>query len=140
VKPLPKSELALVIRTDFSDPAAWERLCTEIQAPVGRFKFRAYVDFVDDPTYDKLPGDRLLALVPEGFNHNFFMVADQTTFAHPERPLLVVDLYDQPGRSFRAPPDQIQGIENNLSISNMDFFEFADNVDADGLFRGFGLL
>ena len=140
MKPLPKSELALVIRTDFSDPAAWERLRAEIQAPVGRFNFRAYVNFVDDPAYEALPADRLLALGPEGFNHNFFMVADRTTFTHPERPLLVVDMYDQPGRSFRAPPDQIQGIENNLSISNMDFFEFADNVDQDGVFRGFGLL
>ena len=29
------------------------------------------------------------------------------------------------------------GVENNLSISNMDFYEFADNADADGIFRGF---
>jgi hypothetical protein len=137
---LPKSEEALVIRTDFSDVEVWKRLWGEILAPVGRFKFRAYVNFVDDLAYENLSTDKLLALVPEGFDHNFIMVADQTTFTHPEHPLLVVDLYDQPGRSFRAPPDQVQGIENNLSISNMDFYEFADNVDADGIFRGFGLL
>jgi hypothetical protein len=29
------------------------------------------------------------------------------------------------------------GIENNLSIANMDFEEFAENVDDDGIFRGF---
>jgi len=28
-------------------------------------------------------------------------------------------------------------VENNLSIANMDFSEFADNVDKDGIFRGF---
>jgi hypothetical protein len=29
------------------------------------------------------------------------------------------------------------GIENNLSIANMFFSEFADSVDDDGVFRGF---
>jgi len=28
-------------------------------------------------------------------------------------------------------------VENNLSLANMDFEEFADSVDADGVFRGF---
>jgi len=51
--------------------------------------------------------------------------------------VLVIDLYADRGRTFRAIPSQIQGIKNNLSIANMDFFEFADNVDADGIFRGF---
>jgi hypothetical protein len=31
----------------------------------------------------------------------------------------------------------VQSIENNLSLFNMDFWEFADNVDDDGVFRGF---
>jgi hypothetical protein len=30
------------------------------------------------------------------------------------------------------------GVENNLSLANMDFDEFADAVDADGVFRGLG--
>jgi hypothetical protein len=29
------------------------------------------------------------------------------------------------------------GVENNLSIANMDYSEFADEVDPDGVFRGF---
>jgi hypothetical protein len=29
------------------------------------------------------------------------------------------------------------GIENNLSIANMDFEAFAENADPDGIFRGF---
>jgi hypothetical protein len=28
-------------------------------------------------------------------------------------------------------------MEANLSLANMDFFEFADAVDPDGIFRGF---
>lgn len=64
-------------------------------------------------------------------------LADQTAMSPPDYPLLVVDLITEPGREFRAVPSQIQSIENNLSISNMDFAEFADSVGADGIFRGF---
>jgi hypothetical protein len=49
----------------------------------------------------------------------------------------VVDLHRQRGRTFRAIPSQIRAIENNLSLANMDFAEFADNAGADGVFRGF---
>lgn len=34
-------------------------------------------------------------------------------------------------------PLSLWGIENNLSIANMDFDEFADAVDEDGVFRDF---
>jgi hypothetical protein len=65
------------------------------------------------------------------------VIVDQTAISHPDHPLLVVDLYTGSGNEFRAIPSQIQGIENNLSIANMDFEEFAEAVDEDGIFRGF---
>ena len=64
-------------------------------------------------------------------------VVDNITIAHEEQPVAVLDLWHQPGRTFRVIPSQMWSIENNLSISNMDFFEFADAVDDDGIFRGF---
>jgi len=42
-----------------------------------------------------------------------------------------------PGRTFRCVVDEVASIEANLSIANMDFHEFADSVEADGVFRGF---
>jgi hypothetical protein len=51
--------------------------------------------------------------------------------------VLVLDAQDNPGRTFRVTATESWGVENNLSISNMDFFEFADAVDDDGVFRGF---
>jgi hypothetical protein len=30
------------------------------------------------------------------------------------------------------------GVENNLSLANMDWEDFAATVDEDGVFRGFG--
>jgi hypothetical protein len=46
-------------------------------------------------------------------------------------------LYEEPGRTFRVIPSEMWSVENNLSVANMDFYEFADNVDLDGVFRGF---
>ncbi|MGC4896997.1 DUF6924 domain-containing protein [Micromonospora sp. DT31] len=40
-------------------------------------------------------------------------------------------------RPFRALPRQVQAIQNNLSLANMDYIEFATSVGADGVFRGF---
>jgi len=41
------------------------------------------------------------------------------------------------GRTFRCAVTEFASIEANLSIANMDFQEFADNSDTDGVFRGF---
>ena len=49
----------------------------------------------------------------------------------------MVDLWEQPGRTFRVIPTEAWGVQNNLPIANMDFSEFADRVDPDGIFRGF---
>jgi hypothetical protein len=95
------------------------------------------VDFLDDVEYRDITKGQLLGLVPENYSHMFIIVVDRTASSSPDFPLLIVDLYDGSGREFRAIPSQIQAIENNLSIANMDFEEFADSVDDDGVFRGF---
>jgi hypothetical protein len=64
-------------------------------------------------------------------------VVDRLATRHKDFPILVIDLQDEPGRTFRAVPGEIQSIENNLSIANMRFYEFANNVGPDGVFRGF---
>ena len=135
MKPLPETEDPLVLRTDFSDQAAWEAICAAVREPVG--EFHAYVEFLDDGEYAGLTKDQLLGLVPRDYSHSFIIVADQTAIALPDHPLLVVDLYEGSGREFRAIPSQIQSVENNLSIANMDFEEFAEAVDESGVFRGF---
>lgn len=137
MKTIPDTENALVLRTDFSDQAAWEQLCAEIRKPVGIFRFLAYVDDLDDAQYADITKEQLLQLLPPKYNHSFIIVADRMTMTHGEHPLLIIDLFDDSKRDFRAVPKQIQGIENNLSIANMDFEDFADNVDQDGIFRGF---
>jgi hypothetical protein len=132
---LPTTRESLVLRTDFSDDASWRSICAAIQAPVG--DFRARVECVSDRAFDGIGPSNVQALLPEGWSHSFLFLADHIALSSEEQPVLVVDLYEQPGRSFRVIPREAWRVENNLSISNMDFSEFADAVDTDGIFRGF---
>jgi len=137
MKQIPETENPLVLRTDFSNQAAWERICAIIRKPVGVFGFRANVEFVDDVEFAGIAKDQLVELLPKDYSHSFITVVDQTAISLPDHPLLIVDLYEKSGHEFRAIPSTIQGIENNLSIANMDFEEFAESVDESGVFRGF---
>jgi hypothetical protein len=134
MKQFPATQDAPVLRTDFSDDAAWQAIRKEVLQPVDGFY--ANVEFIDDREFADLSKDDLMRSIPRELRHSFMIVADKVSMTG-EHPLLVVDLYTQPGREFRAEPSQIQGIENNLSIANMDFAEFADSCDPDGVFRGF---
>ncbi|HMC88973.1 MAG TPA: hypothetical protein VKI17_05475 [Gemmataceae bacterium] len=136
MKKLPKSNNSLLLRTDFSDDAAWSALCEAVQVP-SQEGFQARVDCISDPVYDGLTVEQLVALAPKGGDHTFAFIVDRIALTNPERPVLVVDLYDEPGRTFRVIPREMWGVENNLSIANMDYCEFADSVDPDGVFRGF---
>jgi hypothetical protein len=135
MKKVPETEYALVLRTDFSSDDAWASICAAIREPVG--EFQAYVDFVSDLAFDGVDAEQLLSLIPKNSKRKFIFVVDRISLSHPEHPILVMDLLRERGRTFRIIPSEMWGIENNLSITNMDFAEFADSTDPDGIFRGF---
>ena len=125
-----------MLRTDFSDEACWRSVRAEVLAETVD-GFRAYVDVIEDPAFDGLGTDEVLAAVGDDYRWGYLVVGDRVTMTEAEHPFLVLDLLDERGRSFRALPREIQSIENNLSIANMDFSEFADSASPDGVFRGF---
>jgi len=131
----PKSTQALVLRTDFSNERAWEALCVAMTSPVN--EFQANVEFLSDAQYKDLPVEEIVDLARHDYDHSFIFVADRAAIADPESPVLVLDLLSEPGRTFRVIPSEAWSVENNLSIANMDFAEFAGSVDKDGVFRGF---
>jgi hypothetical protein len=133
----PRTENALVVRTDFSNTASWDALCTAIQEPVGAFQFRAYVDFLSNPDHDGISPEQLRSLIPEHYKPSFIFIVDHVSLTHPDHPILVVDLSDEPGRTFRVIPSAMWSVENNLSVANMGFEEFVGAVDRDGVFRDF---
>lgn len=132
---LPKTKKSLVLRTDFSDDSGWEAVCAAIANPTG--KFRVSMEFINDPEFADLTVEQLLALIPPSSKKTFIFLVDAQTISNDKHPVLVVDLFQEGGRTFRALPSDAAGVENNLAIANMDWEDFSMNTDVGGIFRGF---
>jgi hypothetical protein len=132
---LPSTPGTLVLRTDFTDDAVWATVQAASREP-SPDGFLADLWFVSDQAFADLTVPQVAA-TPYPAQHSFLFLVDNRTVRDPEMPLVVVDLYREPGRWFRVVPAELWGVENNLSLANMDFHEFADNVAPDGVFRGF---
>ncbi|MEY4566011.1 MAG: hypothetical protein RLY14_981 [Planctomycetota bacterium] len=136
----------------------WEHLKQVIVAPqhdpLSGMDFTANVAFVEDKLFADQTSTNLVRVLPDGYQGFFVFVVDEVTMISEQHPLLVIgfspqgdnsqDFDRRPSqtpegeiRSFRAIPSTVQSIENNLSIANMDFEDFAQSVDPDGIFRGF---
>ena len=101
--------------------------------------FRAYLELVNDSAFDRLNWQAVKATVPVNENGaSVLFIADSTTLASLDHPILVVDLGISGQSPFRCVAPELWGVENNLNISNMDWDEFANAVDKGGIFRGFG--
>ena len=133
---LPEYDYSLVIRTDFSDDAAWEQLCRAIQEPQTQYRFQASVEFISDETCSGLTPEAVASVLPARSHRPFVFLIDAQAIAQPDHPVLVVDLEEGTGRTFRVVPAQAWSVENNLRLANMEFAEFACSVDSDGVFRG----
>lgn len=132
---LPVSDRSLLVRTDFSDEAAWLAMLAVVSTETAD-GFRAYVDIVDDEHWRDANPDALRNAGPLPSSAAVRFVCDRTTLSDPEFPTLVVDLWgDHP--PFRCVASELWGPDNNLNLANMDFHEFAGNVGPDGVFRGF---
>lgn len=132
---LPDTAAPVVLRTDFSDQAAWEAICEALRRPVPGFVL--HLALIDERAYEGLSRQQILAMVPVHSPHTFIIVADSMTMRSKDHPLRVIDLCAGSDAEFRATPDTIQAIENNLSVANMGFEELAAAVDGGGIFRGF---
>ncbi len=135
--PAPKDLTSTVLRTDFSDDATWSAVQAAIDAADGC----PHATYVSDSRFTDVSIQALIdeeAATEEDDRLTYVFLADATTMNDPSSPLLAVDLYDEPGRTFRVPARWYPEISANLSIANMDFADFADAADGSGTFRGWG--
>jgi len=141
VAELPATWSVPVVRANFSNDDVWERVKQEIAEPTVE-GFGADVEFVEDRALDGLGEAAIAARYPRAYPHEYrhpiLFVVDVLAISRPEHSILVVNLNAGVGVGpFRTLPDQVQSIQNNLSLANMDYLEYARSTDADGVFRGF---
>ncbi|MFI5841698.1 DUF6924 domain-containing protein [Catenuloplanes sp. NPDC051500] len=136
---LPVTESTLVVRTDFADPDAWDRVRKAVAYPPGGDLVSAAFTFVDDPRYAGLSPVSALELVPRRPAHQMVALADTVTMATPDRPLLVVDLIDDPGQVFRSAPEVLWHVASSLFVAKGYFHEYVRSVGDDGVYRCGGL-
>jgi len=154
-----KNSTTPMLRTDFSDDAAWERVIAEVTKEVdfgydeandidGRYA--ANVTPIADRAFEGARGASL-AEAHDNETYGYVLLADAQSMREAlnggELTVVYVDLSVDPesaeefgdvlGREFRCAAPEVASIETDLAIANMDFEEFADNVDDDGVFRGF---
>lgn len=127
-----------IVRTDFSDEHAWETAWRDITAPREYWGAEVTLDatLISLPEFEGWTGEELAAIVARTRTPILFAV-DAVTLASPEHPVLVVEIdpqRDQP-RSFRAIPLALLDAQIQLSSANMDWEEFSDAADPDGILR-----
>jgi hypothetical protein len=158
MKKLPRSKQTLLVRTCFDDAAAWEAICDEVRRPTGEYAEAfavfaavnamfgqdmgaapgANVKIIDDVAFDGLTAEQLMERLRPDSAHVILLIADRESMTTPEHAVLVVDVFVQKGRRFRALPARVSEIESNLSIANCDWEDFAGGVGKDGAYRGHG--
>lgn len=97
--------------------------------------FRAYVQFVDDDRWYGATAEDLRSAIPDNDDGaSVLFVADAVTLTTAGYPVMVIDLRE--GRqAFRCVAADLWSVDNNLNLSNMDWEEFADDVDEHGVYR-----
>ena len=124
-----------VIRTDFSNAGGWQAICHAISESANELEMQ--VQFIENQEFDGASPQELLPMLEGNAFYSFAFLIDRVSIESPEFPILVLDLFTEPGRTFRAIPTYIPSIHANLWLANMDFEDYADSVDPNGIFRGF---
>jgi hypothetical protein len=142
---------SLLVRTDFTDDAAWDQVRDEATREYGPDEFCANVEPVSDPRWAGAAWEAVKAAAPAGdTGPSVLFIADSVTFASAAHPVLVVDLEDKilsvtefpeiaSRTPFRCIPSALWEVENNLSIANLDWEDFSDDLPDGGVYRGLEL-
>ncbi|POH72146.1 hypothetical protein CVS27_16765 [Arthrobacter glacialis] len=133
---LPSTENSLLVRTAFSDAKAWAGALAAVQTE-NEDGFRAYVEVIDDISWENADWEQVRrAALATDEQAAVLFIADSPAL-EPDYPVMVVDLSDLSHEPFRCVASELWGVDNNLNIANMDWEEFADMAEDDGVFRGF---
>ncbi|WP_432483506.1 cell envelope integrity TolA family protein [Kineococcus esterisolvens] len=130
---LPADRGSLLIRTDFTHQPRWEALVGALQTPSPE----GFVPFLSTVEHQRWAGASIADVAAAAPPDVLLVLADATALSSPEVPLLVLQVRGGAVQQLRVAPQALASVENNLSIANTDWEDFAGSTDPDGVFRGF---
>lgn len=145
----------LVIRTDYTDDAAWGEVVAALERAVeGEREWESAAHLVEGRRWGGVTGDEAVAAAARDEELSVVFLADGVTMRSPLRPLLALDLgadddedldpmyyqelIDSPQpHEVRVAPDAVHMVHGNLQLANVDFPEFVEDAaaDPDGVVR-----
>jgi hypothetical protein len=142
---LPATDLGLVIRTDFSDEAAWESVLARLADGHSQEHNAIAIEeqqllCVDDSAWAGLTPEQASSLVEQASDimHQAVFLADGTTMSTADQTLLAVSSPDEqhPGLpwTFRLKPESVVRINMMLSTGTLSFSEYLEEVDDNGVY------
>ena len=146
-RPPLESEYFLLVRTDFSDEAAWAALLEELASD--EFFDDADIHPVQDRGWEGADPDEVLAAVPDLDRTRLFYLADRETMTQRGHPLLVVNTtlpaagpdyepVEGASRTLRATAAAVWSLHLNLEIANVSWEEYLPRTGSeDPVHRGF---
>lgn len=136
MKVLPLVQGPLLVRTDFSDPTAWQALLAVVNAPDER-GMHPNACIIDDPDFGDLTAVQVLEQA-SGRLPELLVVADKTAVTAPDMPLLVIFRPGTPDHDgLRVVARQLAAVTNSTFRSSNDWDALGDAADDEGVFRGF---
>lgn len=143
---------AVVIRTDYSNDGAWQKVTAGLRQPWGEGVESSW-HVVEGPRWAGADADEVLAALPDHLPdlHDVVFLADADTMYGVQNSLLAVstdpDMRDEdheiPGLGFtsrfRILPTAVAEMVGNLAIANMDYEDFSSSAHGDPhrIHRGF---
>ncbi|GAB3209525.1 DUF6924 domain-containing protein [Marinactinospora thermotolerans] len=124
----------LLVRTDFSDDAAWTSFLSAVRHPAEHDDviddFGHYIDIVDDPAFEGATPEQVMASVHHHTDQSSLdtvVIADADAMRGPDHCALIVPLLDRIGWNFRLVPEEVGSLVVNLALSNMDIEDYMDD-------------
>jgi hypothetical protein len=133
---LPSGDAALLIRTEFNDDALWLAVVDAAtrKNPDG---FAANLAVVDDAAWAGASAQDVFAAHAGDKVRVVAFIFDAAAALDKERrALLCVNLAGKKVRTLRVLPTEVWSVENNLTLGNMEWRDFASALK-DGTFEGF---
>ena len=133
--PLPNGGSALLIRTEFSDSTAW-KVAVDAATRASPDGFVANLTVVSDPAWASVSAKDVLAAHAGDKERVVAFVFDAAAASDVKHSLLCINLASKKVRTMRVLPSEVWSVENNLSLGNMEWSDFAGALKG-GVFLGF---